>query len=96
MIRRLQLWVPSTSELSGDRFFVRSAGGLMATPLLWALLMAEWSDLVFAIDSIPVVLSVSRDPFVVFTSNAFVILGIILCIALTFRRGAVRIHQVAG
>lgn len=148
LIRQLQNRVSSTSELSGDSFFVRRSGKLLATPLLWALLMAEWSDLVFAIDSIPVVLSVSRDPFVVFTSNAFAILGlrslyfaiaglldrcrnlhyglaallgfagvkmllsgimpvapsvslavilmIIFCIGLTFRRGGVQIHQVTG
>jgi tellurite resistance protein TerC len=76
LIRKLQQAVPTTADLCGDRFLLSGPAGWMATPLLWALLMAEWSDLIFAIDSIPVVLSVSRDPFVVFTSNAFAILGL--------------------
>jgi tellurite resistance protein TerC len=51
-------------------------GKLWATPLLLVLFFVEWSDLVFAVDSIPAILAVSKDPFIVFTSNAFAILGL--------------------
>lgn len=65
-----------TRDYHGVRFFVREDGRLAATPLLLVLVFIEWSDLVFAVDSIPAVLAVSRDPFIVFTSNAFAILGL--------------------
>ena len=67
---------PITKEYHGERFFVRENGRLAATPLLLVLAFVEWSDLVFAVDSIPAVLAVSRDPLIVFTSNAFAILGL--------------------
>jgi len=60
----------------GDRFFVRCSGALFATPLFLALILVEVSDLVFAIDSIPAILAISQDPFIVFTSNVFAILGL--------------------
>lgn len=65
-----------TRDYHGERFFVRENGRLAATPLLLVLAFVEWSDLVFAVDSIPAVLAVSRDPLIVFTSNAFAILGL--------------------
>ena len=68
--------VPSTGELSGGRFFVRENGRLLATPLLLALATVELSDIVFAVDSIPAIFAVTTDPFIVFTSNVFAILGL--------------------
>jgi tellurite resistance protein TerC len=64
-------------EYHGQRFFIRTAAaGLVATPLLLALITVETSDLIFAVDSIPAIFAVTTDPFVVFTSNAFAILGL--------------------
>ncbi len=68
--------LPVQSELSGQKFLVRNAGRLVATPLLAALVVVEVSDIVFAIDSVPAILAVSREPFLVFASNAFAILGL--------------------
>ena len=67
---------PVTMQLYGDRFTVRENGKLMATPLLIALITIETSDVAFAVDSIPAVFSVSRDPFILLTSNIFAILGL--------------------
>jgi tellurite resistance protein TerC len=68
---------PVTPAYEESHFFVRSlTEGWMATPLLLVLLVVEWSDLVFAIDSIPAVFAVTRDPFVVYSSNLFAILGL--------------------
>jgi tellurite resistance protein TerC len=64
------------SELSGQHFLVREAGKWVATPLLAALVVVEVTDVVFAVDSVPAILAVSRDPFIVFASNAFAILGL--------------------
>lgn len=66
----------STTEYDGDRFFTKEKGVTLATPLLMCLICIEISDLVFAIDSIPAVLGVSHDPFIVYTSNIFAILGL--------------------
>ncbi|NJD30628.1 MAG: TerC/Alx family metal homeostasis membrane protein, partial [Gammaproteobacteria bacterium] len=74
--RLVRRFVPVTPELDRARFFVRRAGGLYATPLFVALIMVELTDVVFAVDSIPAILAVTRDPFLVFTSNAFAILGL--------------------
>ena len=69
--------VPVCAGYEEDKFFLRtSAGKLMATPLLVVLLMVEWTDLVFAIDSIPAVYGITRDPFIVYSSNIFAILGL--------------------
>ena len=73
LFRRL---MPVTREFREDRFFVLEAGRRMATPLLVVLVCVEVTDLMFAIDSIPAVFSVTLDPFVVFTSNVFAILGL--------------------
>ncbi len=64
------------TQFEGDRFFVRKAGRLMFTPLFVTVLVIEFSDLIFAFDSIPAVFSVSLDPYVVFFSNIFAILGL--------------------
>ncbi len=65
-----------TSDLHGQAFFIRTAAGRVATPLLLCLLVIETSDVIFAVDSIPAIFGVTTDPFVVFTSNAFAILGL--------------------
>ncbi|MCX7686783.1 MAG: TerC family protein [Fimbriimonadales bacterium] len=65
-----------TPVYHGGRFFIRQNGQLVATPLLVALILIESTDLMFALDSIPAALAVSRDPFIVYTSNAFAILGL--------------------
>ncbi|MBO7337907.1 MAG: TerC family protein [Paludibacteraceae bacterium] len=67
---------PVTPKMHEDKFFVREAGKLVATPIFLALLVIEASDIVFAVDSIPAVLAVSHDPFIVLTSNVFAILGL--------------------
>jgi len=68
--------VPVTPAYEGDRFFVRRGGRRWATPLLVALLFVELTDILFAVDSVPAVLAISRDPFIVYTSNVFAILGL--------------------
>jgi tellurite resistance protein TerC len=76
LIRLLRRFVPMTDRYDHGKFFLRSNGVLMATPLFAVLLMVESTDLIFAIDSIPAIFAVTRDPFIVFTSNAFAILGL--------------------
>jgi tellurite resistance protein TerC len=73
LVRR---FLPVVEGYRGARFFVREGGRLSATPLLLALVTVEVSDVVFAVDSIPAVFAVTTDPFVVFTSNVFAILGL--------------------
>ena len=68
--------IPIEPRLHGSSFVVRKAGRLMATPLLVALTVIETTDLVFAVDSIPAVFAVTRDPFLVYTSNIFALLGL--------------------
>jgi len=76
MVRAFQRLFPSTPELHGQRFTIRKDGRLAATPLLVALVAMEISDLVFAVDSIPAIFAITRDPFIVFTSNILAILGL--------------------
>jgi tellurite resistance protein TerC len=68
--------IPSTNGLHGSHFFVREGGRWLATPLFMALLLVEVTDVIFAVDSIPAIFAVTRDPFIVFTSNIFAILGL--------------------
>jgi tellurite resistance protein TerC len=75
-VRLLRRFVPITKRIQGDRFFVRRQGIIAATPLFLTLLVVETSDLIFAIDSIPAVLAVTRDPFIVYSSNVFAIMGL--------------------
>jgi tellurite resistance protein TerC len=74
--RLVRRFVPVTDSIDRARFFVRREGRLFATPLFVALIMVELTDVVFAVDSIPAILAITRDPFLVFTSNAFAILGL--------------------
>jgi tellurite resistance protein TerC len=73
LVRRV---VPSTSEYDGQKMFTHIDGKRLATPLLAVLVVVETSDVIFAVDSIPAILAVSRDTFIVFSSNAFAILGL--------------------
>jgi tellurite resistance protein TerC len=73
LVRRV---IPSTSRLAGSHFFTWEKGRRVATPLFLALVLVEVSDLVFAVDSIPAIFAVTSDPFIVFTSNIFAILGL--------------------
>ncbi len=77
---RLLRWVrrvlPITEHYEGQKFFTRHAGKLMATPLLLVLIVVEVTDLVFAVDSIPAIFAITTEPFIVFTSNIFAILGL--------------------
>ncbi len=76
LIRLFRRLVPVTSELHGQRFFVRLQGALYATPLFVALLFVEISDIIFAVDSVPAIFALTREPMIVFTSNVFAILGL--------------------
>jgi len=77
IVRLARRVLPFSPGYDGARFITRrSDGRRLATPLLLVLLVVEWSDLIFAIDSIPAVFAVTRDPFLVFSSNVFAILGL--------------------
>ncbi|HEV3400967.1 MAG TPA: TerC family protein [Acidimicrobiales bacterium] len=76
VLRVVRRVVPSTTEYDGQRLFTRRTGRLLATPLFAVLVLVETTDVVFAVDSIPAILAVSREPFIVFSSNAFAILGL--------------------
>jgi tellurite resistance protein TerC len=76
VVRAFQRVFPVTAQLEGGRFTVRQGGRRLATPLLLTLVAVEVSDIVFAVDSIPAIFAVTRDPFIVFTSNIFAILGL--------------------
>jgi tellurite resistance protein TerC len=68
--------MPVTPNFRDDNFFVRESGLRLATPLFVVLLLVEFSDLIFAMDSIPAIFAVTKDPFIVYTSNVFAILGV--------------------
>ncbi|KPV53080.1 hypothetical protein SE17_11720 [Kouleothrix aurantiaca] len=76
LIKLFRRLMPVTQNYDGSKFFVRNAGKLMATPLFLVLLMIESTDLIFAVDSIPAIFAVTQEPFIVYTSNVFAILGL--------------------
>jgi tellurite resistance protein TerC len=76
VIRLVRRWLRVTPGFRGQRFLVREGGRLWATPMLVALLCLEATDIVFAIDSVPAIFALTREPFIVFTSNIFAILGL--------------------
>jgi len=76
VVKLFRRFVPVTNGFRGGKFFVRENGVRMATPLFVVLLMVEFTDLIFAVDSIPAIFAVSTDPFIVYTSNVFAILGL--------------------
>jgi tellurite resistance protein TerC len=75
-LKLFRRFVPTTDDYQGQRFWVRRGGALMATPLLAVLVVVEVTDIIFAVDSIPAIFAVTQEPFLVFASNAFAILGL--------------------
>ena len=75
-VKLFKKFFPVTDQMHDDKFFITENGKRLATPLFIALLVIETTDVAFAVDSIPAVFSVSRDPFIVLTSNVFAILGL--------------------
>jgi tellurite resistance protein TerC len=76
VLRLFRRLMPVTDNYEGGRFFVQRAGRRYATPLFIVLLMVETTDVIFAVDSIPAILGITQDPFIVYTSNVFAILGL--------------------
>lgn len=76
LVRLARRVIPMTPAYDGANFFVRSDRRLLATPLVIVVLVVEWTDVVFAIDSIPAIFAITRDPFIVYSSNIFAILGL--------------------
>ena len=76
LVKLLRKIMPVTENYEDDKFFIRRAGKLFATPLFLVLLLIESTDLIFAVDSIPAIFAVTQDPFIVYTSNVFAILGL--------------------
>src|SRR5437763_5384134 len=75
-VRLARKFLPVTDHYEGGKFFTRQNGKRLATPLFIALLVVETTDILFATDSIPAILAITRDPFIVYTSNVFAILGL--------------------
>lgn len=76
LVRLFKRFMPVTNEYHGEKFFIKENGRRFATPLFIVLLMVEFTDLVFAVDSIPAIFAITKDPFIVYTSNVFAILGL--------------------
>ena len=76
LVKLARRMYPVTDKLDGDRFFTMVDGARAATPLFVTLLLVDFADVVFAVDSIPAIFAVTQEPFIVFTSNAFAILGL--------------------
>jgi len=76
VVKFFRRFIPVTATFEKDRFFVRRAGKILATPLFLILLIVESTDLVFAVDSIPAIFAITQEPFIVYTSNVFAILGL--------------------
>ena len=76
ILRLVRRFIPMGDSYHGEHFFTKTERGWLATPLLMVLIVVDWTDLVFAIDSIPAVFAVTRDPFIVFSSNMLAIVGL--------------------
>lgn len=76
LVRLFKKFMPVTTVQEGDRFFLKIDGKTFATPLFVVLLLVEFTDLIFAVDSIPAILAITNDTFIIFTSNVFAILGL--------------------
>jgi tellurite resistance protein TerC len=76
LVKIFKKFFPVTNEMHGDKFFVKINAKSFATPLFVVLLIIEFTDLIFAVDSIPAILAISNDTFIIFTSNVFAILGL--------------------
>jgi tellurite resistance protein TerC len=76
ILRLARKLFPVSDRYEGNKFFLRQGGKWLATPLFIVLLVVETTDILFATDSIPAILAITRDPFIVYTSNVFAILGL--------------------
>jgi tellurite resistance protein TerC len=76
LVKLFKRFMPVTNEYHGEKFFIKDKGRRFATPLFIVLLIVEATDLVFAVDSIPAIFAITKDPFIVYTSNVFAILGL--------------------
>lgn len=76
LVRLTKKLIPVTSKIEGKEFFIRKNGILHATPLFIALLFLEFTDIIFAVDSVPAIFALTKEPLIVFTSNIFAILGL--------------------
>jgi len=76
VLRLVRRFIPTSSKLDGEHFFTVEGGKRVATPLFVALVLVEISDVIFAVDSVPAIFAITSDPFIVFTSNIFAILGL--------------------
>jgi len=76
LVRLARKIFPVTETFEGDKFFVKKSNKTWATPLFIVVVLIEGTDLIFAVDSIPAILAISDDPFIVYTSNVFAILGL--------------------
>lgn len=76
LVKLVKRFIPVTENYEEDKFFIRRAGKWIATPLFLVLLVVESTDLIFAVDSIPAIFAVTENPFIVYTSNVFAILGL--------------------
>jgi tellurite resistance protein TerC len=76
VIKLFRKWFPVAPDYIGSSFFAKLDGRHVATPLFVVLLMIETTDVIFAVDSIPAILAITKDPFIVYTSNVFAILGL--------------------
>jgi tellurite resistance protein TerC len=76
LVRWVRKVLPITDKFHGERFFIRENGVLMATPLFLTLIFIEFTDIIFAVDSVPAIFAITKEPFIVFTSNIFAILGL--------------------
>lgn len=75
-VRLIKKVIPITKQFHGEKFFIQEGGKYLATPLFVVLVLVETTDVIFAFDSIPAIFAVTKDPFIVFTSNVFAILGL--------------------
>jgi tellurite resistance protein TerC len=76
LVRLMRKIMPTTSSMESGKFWVRENGKLVATPLLLVLVVVDFMDVIFALDSVPAILAITRDPFLVYSSNTFAILGL--------------------
>jgi len=76
LVRLFKRFYPVSDTMHGDRFFIKINAKTVATPLFVVLLLVEFTDLIFAVDSIPAIMAITSDPFIIFTSNVFAILGL--------------------
>jgi len=76
VVKLVRRFIPLTHDYDGTRFFTQVDSRRVATPLLLVLILVEFTDLIFAVDSIPAIFGITRDPFIIYTSNVFAILGL--------------------